>query len=133
MTFNTRMTIAQEQLCLSKAATRKEKNRMKSTTRQVTRVMFPGVPEDSPVFGALHQINVNNPERLKDLPLQARYKFGQPVHDDDEGEHDHLKSAPTYGPIRSAVGVLRHGELQHSRNGETQAGHTKTPDQRLGA
>ena len=132
MTFNTLMNVAQEQQCLQKAAQRKEDNRMKSTTRQATRIQFPNVPEDSPLFAALHQVNVNNPERLKDLPLRARVRFGELPHVDEEGEHDYLRapSQSTYNAIRSAVGVIRDGDLVHSRNG-TQAGHTKTPNERL--
>ena len=135
MTFNTMMSIAQEQQLMVKGAQRKEDNRVKSTTRHATLERFPGVPEDSPVFGALHQVNVNNPDRLNDLPAQARANFGERGfvrHDDDEGEFDFLSTPPPSGPIRSAVGILHHGVLSQSCNGTTQAGHTKTPDERAG-
>ena len=134
MTFNTFMSIAQEQKCLSNHATRKEDNRVKSTSRHATLVRFPLVPEDTPLFAALHAANVSNPERLNDLPARARLNFGERGvrHDDDEGEHDHLHTQPPPGPIRSAVGVQRGGMLSETRNGVTLAGHTKTPQERAG-
>ena len=131
MTFNPMVSMAQEQKMLVAGANRKEKIRVNTTTRQGTRVVFPNVPEDSPLFGALHQVRVSNPERLKDLPERARANFGEILHADDDGEHDYLLAeTTTYGTIRSAVGVLRSGELFNTRNGATQAGHCKTPDQR---
>ena len=130
MTFNSMMNMAQEQRCLSNHASRKEKNRTKSATRQATRQEFPGVPEDSPLFSALHTVNAKNPERLKDLPARARANFGQHApHEDEEGEHEHLTScAPT--ATHSAVGILRQGVLLESRNGNTLVGHSRTPAQR---
>ena len=138
MTFSLCMSIAKEQRCLKNHATRENKNRTLSSTVQVIRERFVAVPEDSPAFAALHRVQVNNPDRLRDLPIRARRNMGDQSaqHEDAEGEFDYLTGPAPPVPVgqRSAVGILVHGQLKQTLNGgsmSTVVGHSRTPGQRL--
>ena len=108
MAFSSMMTIAQEQRCLSNWSKRVKLSSSSNVTRQATRARYPNIPEDSPVFAALHRINTTNPDRLNDIPRLARNNFGdvRQVLDDEEGEYDHFMSAT---PTRSRTASIAAG------------------------